>query len=118
MCERRVRQLVGLPLGLAAVPAISSMAKAHDGGDHPGYGMHGMMWDGGWMMMGPITMLIFLVIAVVVIVMVVRWLGGSGSNAGGGSAEAKSALAILQERFARGEIDAEEYQERKRLLEE
>jgi len=79
-----------------------------------------MMWDGwGWMMMGPFMMLLFFGVIIVLAVMVIRWLSGSGQNASlrkGGNAI--SALDILNERLANGEIDKDEYLERRRLLED
>ncbi len=63
------------------------------------------------MIFGPITMLAFLALAVLVVAWV---LGAAGS--GYPCAEAKSALDILRDRFARGEIDRAEYEERKKLL--
>jgi putative membrane protein len=76
---------------------------------------HHMMWGGGWFM-GPIMMLIFLVILVVFAVLVVRWLWPSGLP-GRFEGTAKSAITILEERFARGEIEKEEFEEKRLLLE-
>ena len=45
----------------------------------------------------------------------VRWIGRSSADRTPSPAS-KSALDILNERFARGEIDEEEYEERKNLL--
>ena len=73
-----------------------------------------MMWGGGGFV-GSFMMLFFIAIAVVVVFMVVRWLrpadpsGGSGTNA-------KSAIAILEERYARGEIDKQEFEEKRRVM--
>jgi putative membrane protein len=78
------------------------------------YGPH--MWEGGWMwFLGPLWMVVFLAIIVGVVVLLVRGLSGPGggmANAGG----TKTALDILRERFARGEIDKNEFEERKRIL--
>jgi putative membrane protein len=77
------------------------------------YGHH--MWDGGWggMFFGPFFMILLLAVVVAAVVLVLRWLGPSpGHHAGGG----KTALDILKERFARGEIDKEEFEERRRVL--
>ncbi|MFQ5959248.1 MAG: SHOCT domain-containing protein [Alphaproteobacteria bacterium] len=47
--------------------------------------------------------------------MLVRWLGGVGHTTHRGR-RGSSALDILEERFARGEIDRDEFDERKRTL--
>ncbi len=78
-----------------------------------------MMWGDGWFI-GPVMMILFLAIAVVVVVLIVRWLGGTGHS---GSATPppparKHAIDILKDRFARGEIDKEELEEKRRILEE
>lgn len=80
------------------------------------YGPH--MWNGGWhgWFFGPIMMIMFLAVAVVVIVLMVRWLGGPGHGNTLHSPLGKTALDILKERFARGEIDKEEFEERRRVL--
>ena len=72
-----------------------------------------MMGDWGWagMIFGPIMGLLTIAVIVVVIVLVVRWLGGTRP-----APRSQSAIQILEERFARGEIDKDELEERKRLL--
>lgn len=83
----------------------------------PGYGPH--MWQGGWFgwMFGPIMMIVFIAVAVVIVMLLVRWLGG-GSVHGNAlhNPLAKTPLDILKERFAKGEIDKEEFEERRRVL--
>jgi putative membrane protein len=73
-----------------------------------------MPWYG--MIFGPIMMITVLATVVVVVVLLVRWLGGSGHGAAPHSPPAKTPLDILKERFARGEIDREEFEERRRVL--
>ena len=79
-----------------------------------GSGMMGNMMGGGMMggMMWPMMlgMLLFWTLVIAGIVLLVRLVW---SRAGGGN---RGALAILQERFARGEIDHAEYQERRGVL--
>ncbi len=53
---------------------------------------------------------------ILVIVLASRWLGGGSSRSTAPPAAAKTPLDILQERFARGDIDKEEFEERRRLL--
>lgn len=82
-----------------------------------GYGTH--MWGSGygWFFM-PIMMIVFIAVTVVVIVLIVRWLGGTGhpSSHPGYGPPGKTPLDVLKERYARGEIDKEEFEERRRLL--
>jgi len=68
----------------------------------------------GWVWM--LVWLVFLVVLVVGFVLVVRALtdrSGGGTGAGGSTI---SAMQILEERFARGDIDKEEFEERRRTL--
>ena len=87
--------------------------------DYYSYGPH--MWGGGYgWFMGPIMLLLFIAIAVAIVVLLARWLGvsGGGSVASGGGAPGQAPLDILKERFAKGEIDKKEYEERRKVLEQ
>jgi putative membrane protein len=57
--------------------------------------------------------LLFWTVVIIVVVLAVRGL----SSAGGGAGRRKSALELLEERYARGEIDREEYLQRRKDLE-
>lgn len=72
-----------------------------------GYGMAGGF---GW-----IFMVLWWVLIVVGIVALVKWMGASSDSGGSGRGGSK-ALDILNERYARGEIDDQEFQKRKRDL--
>ena len=103
---------------LMAVPATALMtvpAVAQTYGDHPHMGD---MWAWGWggMIFGPIMMIVFIAVAVVVVVLLVRWLGGPRHGGALHSPPGKTPLDILKERFAKGEIDKEEFEERQRVL--
>ena len=74
------------------------------------YGHH--MWEGGGMFMGFGMMAIFLVAVVVIIIFLVKGLSGNSQSAPPSS----SALDILNERYAKGEIDTAEYEERKQKI--
>jgi putative membrane protein len=79
-----------------------------------------MMWGGGWgwghAIFGWVMMILFWGGLILLIVLGVRWLGGNPGAQSAPPPPGKSALDILRERFARGEIDKDEFEERKRLL--
>ena len=76
------------------------------------------MWGGGWwMFLGPLMFIVFIAAIVAAVVVVVRWLTGSHAAAPP-SPPGKTPLDILRERYARGEIDREEFEERRRVLDE
>jgi len=65
------------------------------------------------MIFGPIMMIVFIVLTVLIIAWVLRAFGlGWQSDSQGGS----TPLDTLKHRFARGEIDRAEYEERKKVL--
>ncbi len=75
---------------------------------------HWMNGSGGWLMMG-IGMFLCLAILVALVIWVVRSSPAAVAGRHGGAA-ATPASAMLDERFARGEIDEEEYLTRRRAL--
>jgi putative membrane protein len=81
-----------------------------------------MMWDGGWngMFFGPLFMILALAAVIAIVVLLVRWLSASGTEVRPPyqSPSAPTPLDILKERFARGEIDKEEFEERRRVLDQ
>lgn len=89
---------------------FSHIASADPGSYGGGYGYgHGMMGYGGF---GFIGGLITLALVIGAAVLAVRWFGGNASN----SSSEDAALRTLRERFARGDIDEQEYQQRKQAL--
>ncbi len=98
---------------LAMLGASSASWAQQQGG--PYYGPH--MWNGGlWMFVGPLMMIVFIAAVVAVVVLMVRWLGGPGRGTAPHPPPGRTPLDILKERFARGEIDREEFEERQRVL--
>jgi putative membrane protein len=77
--------------------------------------MHGwgMGWGWGGMWLGPLFMIAWFALLVAVIVLVVRWLGGGSIGA---ASSPRTPREILDERFAKGEIDREEYENRRKAL--
>ena len=76
------------------------------------WGMHPMMfmWGAGGLVM-MLMMLVFWGLVIAGLVLGVRWLAGQGR----GTAR-DEALEILRQRYARGEIDKQEFETRKRDL--
>lgn len=70
--------------------------------------MHDWGWGGMWLM--PLVMMAWFALMIVLVVLLVRWLGRGN---GGRGVSARTARNILDERYARGEIDREEYLQRK-----
>ncbi len=104
----------GLVAGAFLFPLVAGQALADQTG-----GEHGHEMMGGWgpMILGPLMMLLVIAAIVVLVVLAVRWLGGAGAHPAPRAAPAKTPLEILKERFARGEIDQEDYEARRRTLE-
>jgi putative membrane protein len=82
-----------------------------------GYGM-GFMW---WVW--PVGLVLILGVVLLTILTIRVFSGGSGATvprgtppAGPGSTGRSAARRVLDERFARGELDAEEYQHRVQVL--
>ncbi len=80
-------------------------------GGFGGYG-YGMGGEFGW-----VFMVLWWILIVVGIVALVKWAMSSSATRGRGEAGSRS-LDILKERYARGEIDDQEFQKRKRDLAE
>ncbi len=113
MRNNALRRLA-LPGGVAAsIPAMPALAQ-----QGLPYHEHGWMWGWGGMIVGPLMMIAFVVVVVAVVVLLVRWIGGDrGAGPASSGQDGGSALDILRERFARGEIDKDEFEERRRVLE-
>lgn len=98
-----VTALVMGSLGFAAATWAQGPGPMHDG----------MGWGWGGMVFGPLIMIGWLAILVAVIVLVVRWLGSGTPGIG---SPHRLPRDILDERFAKGEIDQEEYEKRRKTL--
>jgi putative membrane protein len=103
-----------LAVGTAAVsgvilPAATALAQTQPTTPPYFYG-HGWMWGGHWFL-GPL----WLVVVVGVIAIVAR-MASRRHAARGYPTDGRAALDILRERFARGEIDKNEFDERRRVL--
>jgi len=103
-------------MGLLLAGPASVLAHSDDYGTGPGmmgWGWgHGMGWS--WPMM--IFMVFFWGLMIVGLIVLIRWL--LFKDRAGTASPDESALDILKKRYARGEIDKAEYDEKKKALEE
>ena len=103
----------GIILGVVII--LSLVFRAILGWSDGGWGMMGpgMMGGFGWMWLMPVFWIVFLGLIIWAIVALVRNLSESK---GSDSSKADSALEMLKKRYARGEIDKEEYEAKKKDL--
>jgi putative membrane protein len=110
---------------ISAYSAAAAFAQTTDN-DMPLYWHHGwgMMGGNGYMggfgmIFGSLVLILLLVLIIAGVAFVLRHSGFAGMTGGAanGQSNADRAMSILKERFARGEIDAKEFDERRRLLE-
>lgn len=120
--ELRNRVVVPSVLAAFSVAATSAMAQVGEISDRNRFYDHGhdMMWGGSqWggfgMVLGPIFMILIVVGIVAGIIYLLRLFGMAGPASGSHAAHDR-ALALLKERYAKGEIDTTEFTERKKLL--
>jgi putative membrane protein len=78
--------------------------------------MMGGSGSGGFGMYGGGFMWVFWILLIIVIVAVIVALARSGGHLPFGGQQGQTALDILKERYARGEIDREEYEQKRRDL--
>ena len=114
--EIKMQKRIMQALTLLAAAVMSLPAQAQTLADRSDYWHYGWDWGWGHMLFGSVMMVLFWGGIILVIVLAVRWLGGESSQKPMRVASGKTALQILQDRFARGGIDREEFEERKQLL--
>ena len=98
---------------LLALMPVSALAQAPAELNRYVYGPPMMWWGDAWsgMVFGPLFMLVVLALVTAAVVLLARRLGLAPA------APARTSLDILKERFARGEIDKTEFEERRGTLE-
>ncbi len=109
----------GAATAAAAMLPTWVWAQTPSDAERYGYGPHMMWGGGGWygMIFGPLFMILVLAVIIAVAVLLVRWLGGPWHGSAWHQAPpGRTPLDILKERFARGEIDRQEFEERRRVL--
>ena len=85
---------------------------------HHGYGMDPGMWGWGYFMgwFFPIIMAAFWIAVIFAIIFLIRWLAASTSHRSRESRAGDSALEILKIRYSKGEINKEEFEQKKKDL--
>ena len=104
-----------LVLALALFPSIWNFAFAYGAGEGNSMGPWMMNWgySMGWCWM--IIMAVFWISVIVGIVFLIRWIILS-TNKGRETKPEDSAIEILKRRYAKGEINKEEFEEKKKDL--
>ena len=99
---------IGIAASILGYTATAWAQGAPDSPKAPWEMMHDWGWGGMWLM--PLFGMAWFALMIVVIVLLVRWLARGNDGRG---AQARTARDILDERYARGDIDREEYLQRK-----
>ena len=97
--------LVGLAAGAGAPGSAWAQDRGADWSMHPSW-----MW-GAWGLGMMVMMLVFWGLVIVGIVLAIRWFAGQGERS-----RSDRALDILRERYARGEINKDEFEAKQRDL--
>lgn len=105
------RKLLSVLIGAISVFSLSPTASAYHMGETYHHGWNGGM-GGGWFGFG--MMFLWVLVLVAVVVAFVYWAFGKGKS----DESESNAMEILRERYARGDIDEEEFRERRRSLTE
>ena len=109
--RKYLKTALAAPAALASLPALAQTQTGRTG-----YWLDGWNWGWGHMMFGGFMMVAFWSGMVLLLMLAVRWLGSGPSHGASLPPLGKRAPDILQERFARGEIDKAEFEERKQSL--
>lgn len=117
-----MRKMTILTPALTGVCSIihASPLWAQGSGWHGGYpcGPHMAGWHGGWggMIFGPLLMILVPVALIVAVLLAARQFWPTSGPSPAQPTVPQTPLDILEERFARGDIDKEEFEERRRIL--
>ncbi|MFT6304374.1 MAG: putative membrane protein [Granulosicoccus sp.] len=104
-----LRTLTGFILMSVAVPTLSQQQETY---------VHGHMWSSGGWFLGPISMLLSLAVIIAIVVLFNKHVGASIQGVKTTHMHQKETpLEMLNMRYARGDIDHEEYELRRKTLE-
>ncbi len=112
----RLGSVTGLVLVLAGLADTAWAQVGSQSGwyHHMGYGFGHML---GWSRFGGIRMILFWIVLIAIALFLLRRFSGNWQDTSNGSSHSQTrALEILKERYARGEISKQEFEERRRTL--
>jgi putative membrane protein len=117
--NKAIAPMVASILYTTATSAIAQVGEIPErfGQYNHGYDMMwgSNQWGGFGMVLGPIFMILVVVGTVAAIIYLLRLFGAAGPATSSHEAHNR-ALALLKDRYAKGEIDSTEFTERKKLL--
>jgi putative membrane protein len=114
MRPQHARPLAGVATGSLFLHEVA-FAQTRHYDDHHMWSWMKDGWGIGWF--GGILMVIIAVLVIIGAVYLIKWIADSTRNQSrSGSRQAARALDILKERYARGEIDKQEFETKKRDL--
>ena len=90
------------------------MQSRWDDGTWGPWGPGMMHWGMGWI--GGIMMIVFWIVIIAALVVLIRWLTSTERSRHPHAEGGESPLDILKKRYARGEIDKEEFEQKKKDL--
>jgi putative membrane protein len=110
---KRVRLIRVLPAVVALTILVGNPVWAQERAYEWGWGMHHPMWGlwGIWGFAMMLMMFVFWGVVIAGIVIGMRWLARQGRES-----KSDAALEILRQRYARGDINKEEFEAKKRDL--
>ncbi len=115
MFARFSTAIAGCALLLSPASAVAQQIQQTPDWAYNHHMWGGPMWGAG-MIFGPLFMLLLLALLIAAVVMAVRWFSGTGYPNSVRHREDPGPVDILKQRFARGDIDKADYEERLKML--
>jgi putative membrane protein len=111
---KRIFQFIGiLGLSFSSLPG-EAFSQGHGYGWETGPGMMG--WGHGMGGFGMILIMVFGIALIIGIIILIRLVWLSAGKKGRGTSEEDNPLEILRRRYARGEVNKEEFEQKKKDL--